>query len=275
MQHESQPMRPSKKKLVAKVQARGKAALVTGSAKRLGKAIAMRLAADGYFTYVHYLGSKAEAEATLATIQAAGGQGALVRGDVSKPASVQAMAKTVAKITGRLDVIVQNVGLYRTGPLLDTPVNDLANLFASNTFSTVSLMQACLPLFPQAGGSFVAIGYSGLGAITGTDHNAAYLASKTALLCLVKSLALEVAPRHIRVNMVSPGIMSNSVELPRKIGDFAAMGRLGEPEEVASAVSYLAGDGSSYVTGVNLDVAGGYMLEPHTLKAKDLRKAKT
>lgn len=251
-----------------------KAALVTGSAKRLGKAIASRLAGEGYFTYVHYRDSRAEAETTLAEIKAAGGDGAILQGDVSRPASVQAMAKKVTKITGRIDVIVQNVGLYRTGPLLETSVQEINDLFATNTFSTLSLMQAFLPLFPAAGGAYVAIGYSGMNGIIGTDHNAAYLASKSALLSLVKSLALELAPHQIRVNMVSPGIMSNSVELPRRISDFAAAGRLGYPEEVADAVAYFASEGAAYVTGMNLDVAGGYMLEPLTLKPKDLRRTK-
>jgi 3-oxoacyl-[acyl-carrier protein] reductase len=166
--------------------------------------------------------------------------------------------------------LVQNVGIYHTGPLLALPTKELRHLFEINTFSTVQLMQAALPLFSSQGGSFIAVGYSGMQAITGSAHNAAYLASKTALLCLVKSLALELAPQRIRVNMVSPGILDNSVELPKDVKAFAPLGRLGNTADIAEAIAFLASDKASYITGTNLDIAGGYMVELQTLKSKDL-----
>lgn len=249
-----------------------KVAWVTGSAKRLGKTLALRLSQEGYFTFVHYLRSRPEAEAVLKEIRAAGGDGALLKGDVGEARSVEAMARAIEKKTGRLDLLIHNVGVYRTGPLMDMEAQDLESLFRSNTFGFLHLTQAVASLFPATGGCCLTIGYSGVESLSGTVHNAAYLASKTALLVLVKSLALEWAPRNIRVNMISPGILDNSVELPKKVSAFAPLGRLGRPEDVANAVCFLASDKAAYITGMNLDVAGGYMLELRTLGPKDVVK---
>jgi len=247
-----------------------KAAWITGSAKRLGRSIAIRLAREGYYTFVHYRNSRDDAEETLASIVSAGGRGSLLRGDVGKRESVFAMAKTIRSKTGRLDVLVHNVGNYHCGPLLELPGETFSELWKTNTASVLHLIQAVVSLFPRTGGSFLSIGYSGMNQITGTTHNAGYLATKTALLVLVKSLALELAPKNIRVNMVSPGILDNSVELPRRIEEFAPLGRLGRPEEIAEAVAFLAGPGAEYITGINLDVTGGYMAELKTLGQRDL-----
>jgi 3-oxoacyl-[acyl-carrier protein] reductase len=250
-----------------------KVAWVTGSAKRLGKSIALRLAQEGFFTWIHYAESTQEARATLLEVKQAGGDGALIQGNLGSEKSIQRMADALVRKSGRLDVLVQNVGVYRTGSLLGMASKDLADLFQTNTLSSVHLMRAALPLFPKTGGSFIAVGYSGLTGITGSAHNGAYLATKTALLSLVKSLALEFAPRQLRVNMVSPGILDNSVELPQNLPEFAPLGRLGKPSDVAETVAFLASEKASYITGVNLEVAGGYMLEMQTLKAKDLQTA--
>jgi NAD(P)-dependent dehydrogenase (short-subunit alcohol dehydrogenase family) len=115
------------------------------------------------------------------------------------------------------------------------------------------------------GAGIVNIGYAGVESLTGTTHNTAYLISKTGLLILTKSLAQALGPRGIRANMVSPGILSNSVELPRKPADFIPLGVLGETADVADAVEYLLGPKARYITGVNLDVAGGYHLGLHSL----------
>lgn len=246
-------------------------ALVTGSARRLGREIALRLAAAGYFTFVHYLGSKREAEAVLRAIVKAGGRGALVRGDLGDAAEVESLALSVRaglKTMGarRLDVLVNNVGVYKTGPLLDFSADDFEAVLQTNLSGAFRLIQALATLIPK-GGSIVNIGYAGVESLSGSTHNTAYLISKTGLLVLTKSLAQALGAEGVRVNMVSPGILSNSVELPDNPADFVPMRRLGTVAEVADAVEFLVGDGARYVTGVNLDVAGGYHLGLKSLES--------
>jgi 3-oxoacyl-[acyl-carrier protein] reductase len=237
-----------------------KTALVTGSAKRLGRELALRLARAGYFTWVHYLSSRREAADTLAEIGRRGGRGALVKGDMASKADIRAMAAKLKSASGRLDVLVNNVGIYRTGDVLDYPVEDFEATLQTNLVGGFHLINQSLPLFPAAGGSIVNIGYAGLENLTASTHNTAYLISKSGLLVLTKSLAQALGPRNIRVNMVSPGILSNSVELPRHPREHVPLGRLGRCEDVCDAVEFLVGEHAGYITGINLDVAGGYML---------------
>lgn len=238
----------------------GKTALVTGSAKRLGREIALALADSGHFLFVHYLTSRGEAEAVLAEIESRGGRGTLVKGDMGSQRDIVAMAAKVKAIAGHLDVLVNNVGIYKTGDLLKYPVEDFTATLQTNLIGAFNLIQRCLDLFPASGGSVVNIGYSGVESLTGSTHNTAYLISKSGLLVLTKSLAQALGPSRIRVNMVSPGILANSVELPKRPGDIIPLGRLGGCGDVAEAVAFLVGGHASYITGVNLDVAGGYML---------------
>ncbi|HKP98611.1 MAG TPA: SDR family oxidoreductase [Fibrobacteria bacterium] len=237
-----------------------KVALVTGSAKRLGRELALRIGSLGYFTWIHYRSSRAEAAAVLAEIEAEGGRGALVKGDMASSRDVAAIAAKLGRASGRLDLLVNNVGIYLTGDLLGYRVEDFEATLQTNLVGAYHLIARSLDLFPGEGGAIVNIGYSGVGSLTASTHNTAYLISKTGLLVLTKSLAQALGPRGIRVNMVSPGILDNSVELPKRPREYIPLGRLGRCRDVCDAVEFLAGSGSAYVTGVNLDVAGGYML---------------
>lgn len=235
-------------------------AWVTGSAQRLGREIALRLAAQGYFTFVHFRSSPREAKVVLQTLKKRGGQGALIQGEMGKPEDIRRMVAEVKREAGRLDILVNNVGVYKPGSLLRYAPDDFEQTLQVNLSACFRLIQAALPLFPKSGGSVVNIGYAGIESLSATTHNTAYLISKTGLFLLTKSFAQALGPRNIRVNMVSPGILSNSVELPRKPADWVPLGRLGTVGDVADAVEFLLGAKASYITGVNLDVSGGYHL---------------
>lgn len=237
-----------------------KAALVTGSARRLGRAIALNLAGQGFYTFIHYRNSRREAEAALRALLKRGGRGSLIQGDLASASDIRRMVAEVRKETGRLDVLVNNVGLYKPGPLLRYSPEDFEATLQINLSACFRLIQAALPLFPKTGGNIVNIGYAGIENLTGTMHNTAYLISKSGLFILTKSLAQALGLRRIRVNMVSPGILSNSVELPGRPDDWIPLRRLGEVRDVAAAVAFLVGENADYITGVNLDVSGGYHL---------------
>jgi NAD(P)-dependent dehydrogenase (short-subunit alcohol dehydrogenase family) len=222
-------------------------ALVTGSAKRLGREIALRLAASGHFVFVHYRSSRREAESVLAAIRARGGDGALVTGDLATAAGAASVVRAVEKrlgsmqnVKGRLHVLVNNVGVYKVGPLLRFSPDDFDAVLRANLTACWRLIHGLLPRMPRGAG-IVNIGYAGVESLSGTMHNTAYLISKTGLLILTKSLAQALGPRGIRANMVSPGILSNSVEVPRKAADFVPLGALGDTADVADAVEFLLG----------------------------------
>ena len=237
-----------------------KTALVTGSAKRLGRELALRLAEAGYFTFVHYLASRTEAQAVLAEIEKRGGAG--------RPYQRGHGFQTGRRRHGRQGQRPRWAGWTcwsttwaSTAPVIWPAygVEDFETTLLTNLVGPFHLIQKLSPLIPR-GGSIVNIGYSGVESLTGSTHNTAYLISKSGLLILTKSLAQAMGPRGIRVNMISPGILDNSVELPEKPEETIPLGRLGACSDICDALSFLVGGQAGYVTGTNLDVAGGYML---------------
>ncbi len=237
-----------------------KAALVTGAAKRLGRDMALRLGRLGYFVHVHYRASQKEAKEVARLIEDAGGSAAIVGGDIARQADIDFMVDEIERTSGRIDLLVNNVGLYKTGQLLEYPTADFDVTLQTNLVGPYHLITKSLRLFPSEGGSIINIGYAGLENLTSSTYNTAYLVSKTGLYILTKSHAEALGPRNIRVNMISPGVLSNSVELPDRPKDYIPLGHLGECSHVCDALEFLIGDGAAYITGINLDVAGGYMM---------------
>ncbi len=237
-----------------------KTAFVSGSAKRLGKEIAIHLAQNGYFVWVHYYHSRIEAEETLQIIKQNKGDGNIICGDISRYQDVTAMSQTVREVSHTIDVLINNVGIYKTGNLLGYHLKDFEETIQTNLMGTYYMIEQFLPLFPQTGGSIINIGYSGVEYLTATVNNTAYTISKTGLLILTRSYAHALGSKHIRVNMVSPGQLSNSVDLSENVKQIIPLGRFGECCDIAQAVGFLISDNALYITGVNLDVAGGYMM---------------
>jgi 3-oxoacyl-[acyl-carrier protein] reductase len=234
-------------------------AVVTGGARRLGRHLCSTLAARGYDVVIFYRSSEEPARALVEEITATGRQARARQVDVGVESQVAEAFAEIAREEGQVDLLVNNVGNYNPQPITSlTPAVWDATL-ATNLSGAYYCCFHALPLMP-ADGNIINIGMAGLEGIRANVRGADYYVSKTGLLSLTRSLAAAHAARGIRVNMVSPGQLDNSVDLPPpdEIGQTVPLGRAGGLDEVAQAVEYLLD--ARYVTGVNIDVAGGYRL---------------
>lgn len=234
-------------------------AVVTGGARRLGRHLCAVLAARGYDIVILYRTSHVEAQALVAEITSAGGRARALAVDVAVEPQVAAVFADIAAREGRVDLVINNVGNYNPQHVTElTPAVWDATL-ATNLSGAYYCCFHALPLLPP-NGSIINIGMAGLDGIRANVHGADYYVSKTGLLSLTRTLAAAYAERGIRVNMVSPGQLDNSVDLPSpdRIGEWVPLGRAGTLDDISRAVEYLMDAG--YVTGANIDVAGGYRL---------------
>lgn len=237
----------------------GRIALVTGAAKRLGRHLALALGRAGADVIVHCHTSKSAAESVAAEIRAFGRRAWIVAADFTDVAAVRAMMRDVAAIDGRLDIIVNNVGNYTVKPIESASEEEWLTTLQVNLVAPFSVIKAAIDLFPPTGGHVVNIGYAGVEFLTANVNSTAYQVSKTGLLLLTRSFAQRLARRGVRVNMISPGHLENSVDLPADLKSAIPLGRPGRLEDIADAVLFLL-KSDSYVTGINIDVAGGYRM---------------
>lgn len=234
-------------------------AVVTGGARRLGRHLCEVLARRGYAVVVLYRGSHEDAATLVDALTAQGGQARALPLDVSVEPQVKAVFENIAAHEGHVDLLVNNVGNYNPQHVtkLDPSVWDAT--LASNLSGAYYCCYHALQLLRDEG-NIINIGMAGLEGIRANEYGADYYVSKTGLLVLTRSLAAAYASRHIRVNMVSPGQLDNSIDLPGpdEIGQWVPLGRAGALADVSQAVEFLLD--ASYVTGANIDVAGGYRL---------------
>jgi len=238
-------------------------AFVTGASRGIGRAIATRLASCGAIVVAAARGENALA--TVDEIKAAGGQAEAVALDVTDAAAADAaIAATVAR-HGRIDILVNNAGITRDQLMLRMKREDWEAVLATNLTSAYTLTQAVLkPMIRQRSGRIICI--SSVVGQSGNAGQANYAASKAGLIGFAKAVALEVASRNITVNVVAPGMIET--DMTKAIADKARealltripLGRLGAPDEVASAVAFLASDEAAYITGQVLAVNGGMYL---------------
>jgi len=234
-------------------------AVVTGGARRLGRHLCATLAARGYDLVILYRDSEADAQSLAVDIVATGRGARALAVDVGEEPQVGAVFADIATHEGRVDLLVNNVGNYNPQHVtkLDPAVWD-ATLGTNLSGAYYCCFHALKVM--HAGGSIVNIGMAGLEGIRANVRGTDYYVSKTGLLVLTRALAAAYAEQKIRVNMVSPGQLENSVDVPspEEIGRWVPLGRAGTLDDVAQAVEYLLD--ASYVTGVNIEVAGGYRL---------------
>ncbi len=233
--------------------------LVTGAAKKLGKEIALELAKSGRNIVVHYRNSQKEAEELVKKLRGFEVHAETICGDFSTPAGTEQFISAYLKRFPETETLVCNVGNYILGSTLETPVTDWQDILQTNLLTPLALIQALAPSLKRHKGQIINIGMVGCKEVRANTHAAAYNTSKTALWMATCSLAKELAPDGVRVNMVSPGYLEESIDLPEKPSALP-MGRLATFQEVAHAVAFLLDPRSSYITGQNLEVAGALKL---------------
>ncbi len=240
----------------------GKVALVTGAARGIGKAIALKLASQGAVVIVNYAGSKEKAEAVVAQIREASGEAVAMQCDVSDYSACEALSKAVLEQFGRLDILVNNAGITRDGLLMRMSEADYDAVLDTNLKGAFNMIRHFSRSFlKQRSGRIINI--SSVSGVMGNAGQANYSASKAGLIGLTKSVARELAGRGVCVNAVAPGFiatdMTEAMAESAKEGleKLIPFGHMGKPEDVAEAVAFLAGDASAYITGQVICVDGG------------------
>jgi len=234
-------------------------AVVTGGARRLGRHLCTVLADRGYDVVVLYRASEDDAATLVEELSEHGGQVRALRVDIGVEAQVAGVFADIASHERRVNLLVNNVGNYNPQPVTALTPAVWDATIATNLSGAFYCCFHALTLMPP-GGNIINIGMAGLEGTRANVRGADYYVSKTGLLSLTRSLAQAYAAIPIRVNMVSPGQLENSIDLPSPadITRVVPLGRAGTLTDVSDAVEYLLD--AAYVTGINLDVAGGYRL---------------
>jgi len=242
----------------------GKVAVVTGASKGIGAAIAKRLAADGASVVVNYASSREGAEKVVNEITQAGGKAVAVRASVAHEADIDTLFAETRKTFGKLDILINNAGVYSFAPLEEITATEYSRLYDTNVLGLLLTTKAALPLFPPEGGSVVNI--SSVVSTLAPATASVYSSTKGAVDTITKALAKELGPRNIRVNSINPGFVVTEGTHTAGIagGDFergavasTPLGRAGQPDDIAPPVSFLASDDARWITGENIFVSGG------------------
>ncbi|HBP66160.1 MAG TPA: 3-oxoacyl-[acyl-carrier-protein] reductase [Desulfosporosinus sp.] len=237
-------------------------AIVTGSGRGIGRAIALELAGAGVKVIVNYAGRVDKAEETVELIRAAGGDCLAVQGDVSQAADVDRLIKTTLEHFGKINILVNNAGITRDSLLLRMKEADWDAVLATNLKGVFLCTKAVSKgMLKQRSGVIVNI--SSVVGLSGNAGQANYAAAKAGIIGFSKSIAKEFASRGIRVNVVAPGYISTDMtetlaeEMQTEVLRAIPLGRLGKPEDVAKVVRFLVSPEASYITGQTLCVDGG------------------
>jgi 3-oxoacyl-[acyl-carrier protein] reductase len=243
----------------------GKVAIVTGASKGIGAAIAKRLAAAGASVVVNYASSREGADRVVAEIAGKAGKAIAVKADVSKAADVQRLFDATKKAFGSLDVLVNNAGVYGFAPLEEVTEDEFHREFNINVLGVLLASREAMKYFGPHGGSVINI--SSIASMSPTPTAVVYSATKGAVDTITRVLAKELGPKKIRVNAINPGgVETEGVHSLGMIGsDFekdmvarTPLGRLGQPDDIASVAVFLASAASGWMTGETIAVGGGF-----------------
>lgn len=243
----------------------GKVAIVTGASKGIGAAIAKHLAAEGAAVVVNYSSSKEGADGVVDEIAKQGGKAIAMRGDVSRKTDVERLFAEAKKAFGRVDILVNNAGVYEFLPLENVTEKHFHRQFDVNVLGLLLATQEAIKHFGPEGGSIINISSSA--SMSAPPTASVYSATKAAVDTISKSLAKELGPRNIRVNVINPGMVETEglhsggfmgSDFQKMFEAQSPLGRIGQPDDVAPAVVFLASPDARWITGETLVVSGGY-----------------
>lgn len=244
----------------------GKAALVTGASRGIGRAIALELAKSGAKVAVNYAGSEAKAQEVVDAIKAEGGEAFAIQANVADSDSVQAMVKEVIQAFGSLDILVNNAGITRDNLLMRMKEDEWDAVINTNLKGVFNCTKAATrQMMRQRSGRIINI--ASIVGVSGNPGQANYVAAKAGVIGLTKTTAKELATRGITVNAVAPGFISTDMtdELTEESRDALLsqipLARLGKPEDIANVVRFIASDDSAYMTGQTLNIDGGMVMQ--------------
>jgi 3-oxoacyl-[acyl-carrier protein] reductase len=242
----------------------GQVAIVTGASKGIGAAIAEHLAAAGAAVVVNYASSRAGADTVVQRIRQADGKAVAVQADVSRLEDVRRLFAETKKAFGKLDILVNNAGIYEFAPLEAINAVHFHKQFDLDVLGLLLTTQEAVKHFGQEGGSIINL--SSVAATLAPPNASVYSGVKAAVNAITRSLAQELGPRKIRVNAVSPGVIEteglhttgiSGSDFEKQAVAHTPLGRIGQPQEIAPAVVFLASAESAYITGEILGIAGG------------------
>ena len=236
-------------------------AIITGSAKGIGRGIAKRLAAEGCTLVVNYQRDAAAAQETLSMVQGRAPRSMTMQADVATPAGAQRLIDETLKTFGRIDVLVNNVGPFLVKSVLETEIDEWRRVLDGNLSSTFYCIKFALPTMrAQKSGHIVNLGSLNIETTRGAPTTAAYNAAKAGVITLTKSIARSEARYGIRCNLVNPGFIETYATTDadrRELPSLVPLGRLGTPDDIAEAIAFLVSEKASYISGSVLNVHGG------------------
>lgn len=243
----------------------GKVAVVTGASKGIGASIAKHLAAEGASVVVNYASSRDAADAVVSEITQSGGQAMAVQADLSQKVNVDRLFAETKKAFGRLDVLVNNAGIYEFSPLENITEEHFHRQFNLNVLALVLASQAAAREFSPSGGSILNV--SSVVSTLGFPNASVYSGTKGAVDAITRSLAKELGPRGIRVNAINPGMVEtegthaagiSESELRQRTEAATPLGRIGRPDDIGTVAVFFASPDSAWITGQTINIDGGF-----------------
>jgi 3-oxoacyl-[acyl-carrier protein] reductase len=241
----------------------GKVALITGASRNIGRSTALALAAAGAAVAVNTRASRDNAEKVAAEIRDAGGRADVFMADISDGKAVRAMVDAIVERYGRLDILVLNASVRKETPFLEIPYDEWRMIMGISLDGAYYCAQACLPHMIKAGGGSI-VTLAGMVSLSGAKRRVHGSVAKHGMVGLTRGIAREFGEHNIRANCIAPGTMNTERapgRPPRADPKLAVpLGRLGEPEEIASVIRFLCGPGAGYLNGQTIQVNGGQMM---------------